>query len=83
MIEITAIVALGGCLLPGHSNSPWMGGRGFWWHEDGTEDVHRGTRDHWWSGDAFGGTLSSKVGKHVAGRRLDGRTWDQAPVARQ
>ena len=72
--------------LPGEVFSKEVDGTvqgGFCRHQDGTEDVHRGTQDHWWSGDAFGGVLSSKVGKRAAGRRLDGRTWDQTPVARQ
>lgn len=68
--------------LPGEVFSKEIDGTvqgGFCRHQDGTEDVRRGTRDHWWSGDAFGGVLSSKVGKRVAGRRLDGRAWDEVP----
>ena len=71
--------------LPGEVFSKEVDGEvqgGFCRHHDGTEDVHGRTRDHWWSGDAFGGVLSSKVGKRAAGRTLDGRTWDQTPVPR-
>lgn len=52
---------------------------GFCRHQDGTEGVHVGMRDHWWTGDAFGGLLSSRVGVKIAGRLLDGRSWDEMP----
>ena len=70
--------------LPGEVFSKEIDGTvqgGFCRHQDGTEDVHRGTRDHWWSGDAFGGAISSKVGKRVSGRLLDGRTWEEVPLS--
>ncbi len=71
--------------LPGEVFSKEIDGTahgGFCRHQDGTEDVHLGAQDHWWSGDAFGGVLSSKVGKRVAGRLLDGRVWDETPHLR-
>ncbi len=52
---------------------------GFARHQDGTENGHRGTPDHWWSGDAFGGIISSRVGKVAAGRMLDGVIHDARP----
>ena len=38
-----------------------------------------GLPTHWWSGDAFGGVISVRVGKKAAGRLLDGRTHDEVP----
>ena len=45
---------------------------GFARHQDGTVGKHGGKHDHWWSGDAFGGVISTRVGKKAAGRLLDG-----------
>lgn len=64
--------------LPGEVYSRGTAG-GFARHQDGTDGVHGGKPDHWWSGDAFGGVISTRVGKTVAGRMLDGRTHDGFP----
>lgn len=66
----------------------WIGGEvfsqgdhgGFARHQDG--ESHAGKRSHWWSGDAFGGVISTHVGKKRAGRLLDGRTHDAMPEPR-
>jgi protein gp37 len=52
---------------------------GFARHQDGTEGGHGGKHDHWWSGDSFGGVISTRVGKHAAGRRLDGIEHNEFP----
>jgi protein gp37 len=65
----------------------WVGGEvysvgdqgGFARHEDGTQNVHRGKPDHWWSGNVFGGAISTRVGKKVSGRLLDGVLHDARP----
>jgi protein gp37 len=48
-------------------------------HQDGSVGGHKGKRDHWWSGDAFGGVVSTRVGKNIAGRLLDGREHNEFP----
>jgi protein gp37 len=45
---------------------------GFARHQDGTDMAHGGKRDHWWEGDTFGGIISTRVGKKLSGRLLDG-----------
>lgn len=52
---------------------------GFVRHQDGSSNTLRGTPDHWWSGDTFGGVISSRVGKSRAGRLLDGREHNGMP----
>jgi protein gp37 len=55
------------------------------YHQDGSgPDGHQGKPDHWWrSVDTrrpdLPGVISTRVGKHIAGRLLDGRTWDDFP----
>jgi protein gp37 len=55
------------------------------YHQDGSgPDGHQGKPDHWWrSVDTrrpdLPGVISTRVGKHIAGRLLDGRTWDEFP----
>lgn len=44
-------------------------------------NAHGGRKTHWWSGDAFGGTVSVLVGKSRAGRLLDGREWNEWPAS--
>lgn len=58
--------------LPGEVYSKGESG-GFTRHQDGTDGVHVGTKDVWWSGDCWAGRISSKVGKAKAGRLLDGK----------
>lgn len=53
---------------------------GFVRHQDGTENAHQGLPDHWWTGDTFGGLVSTKVGKKLAGRLLDGQEHNGFPV---
>ena len=52
---------------------------GFVKHQDGSKNSHRGLPDYWWIGDAFGGVISTRVGKKRAGNILDGQVWDQMP----
>lgn len=40
---------------------------------------HPGKPSHWWSGDTWGGIISVRVGKKIAGRELDGREWNSLP----
>lgn len=35
----------------------------------------------WWAYDLEHEAIFRKVGKHAAGRRLDGRTWDELPIS--
>jgi len=60
-----------GAWLPGEVYSVGDKG-GFARHQDGTDGVHGGKPDHWWSGDCFNGQISTLVGKKAAGRLLDG-----------
>ena len=73
-----------GTWLPGKvfSVDDGKGGRqgGFVKHEDGSQYAHGGKEDFWWDGDAFEGTISTKVGAKASGRLLDGRTWDERPA---
>lgn len=63
----------------------WVGGEvysvgdqgGFARHQDGKP--HPGKPDHWWSGGAFGGVISTRIGKKAAGRALDGVVHDARP----
>ncbi|MDX0057916.1 DUF5131 family protein [Sinorhizobium meliloti] len=56
---------------------------GFCRHMDGSENVHTGLPDHWWSGDCFGGMISTRVGKKAAGRLLDGIEHNGFPEVRR
>jgi protein gp37 len=55
------------------------------YHQDGSgPDGHQGKPDHWWQSvdtrrPDLPGVISTRVGKHIAGRLLDGRTWDDFP----
>ncbi|PDT80600.1 phage Gp37/Gp68 family protein [Sinorhizobium sp. BJ1] len=69
-------------------NGEWLAGEvysigdrgGFCRHMDGTENVHTGQPDHWWSGDCFGGVISTRVGKRKSGRLLDGIEHNAFPI---
>lgn len=66
--------------LPGEVYAEGLSG-GLVRHQDGTDNAHGGRPDHWWSGDAFGGLVSTLVGKKAAGSEIDGREWLQFPEA--
>lgn len=78
--------------IPFHhkQNGEWLPGEvysrgnhgGFCRHIDGTENTHKSMPDHWWSGGAFGGVISTRVGKTLAGRLLDGVLHDARPEVR-
>lgn len=65
--------------LPGEVYSVGDKG-GFARHMDGTDGVHSGKPDHWWSGDCWSGVISTRVGKKAAGALLDGREWREFPA---
>lgn len=54
---------------------------GFARHQDPDRSTFPGAQSHWWSGDAFGGVVSTRVGKKAAGRTLDGVIHDGRPDA--
>ena len=60
-----------GAWLPGEVYAEGSRG-GLVRYQDGSTDQHTGKPDHWWSGDSFGGVISTNVGKAAAGRLLDG-----------
>lgn len=47
-------------------------------HQDGL--AHGGKQSHWWSGDCWGGVISTCVGKKAAGRLLDGVEHNAMPA---
>lgn len=71
-------------------NGEWLGGvvytegatSGLVRHQDDSEGQWGGFQDHWWDGDAFGGTISTRVGKKAAGRLLDGVEHNVRPEVR-
>ncbi len=65
----------------------WVGGEvysegktgGLARHQAPSETAWGGYPDYWWDGDAFGGVISTRVGKKAAGRALDGVIHDARP----